>query len=214
MLTPNSSAYVDLTITPACPSRSLDTLALRAQRGEPGAVEELITVLLERLRPLVSFRVLTHGRGALNEADIDDMLQDVIFHIWKHDLALFDPRKSGFLTFANRRIQWHLSDSARVARRNRGDDVEEVELEEVVDVDRDPESLLSAHSAELLMVDMERTIKGTGADRQAREVIVRHDLRGATLSAVADELDIHVSNACRARQRGLRHLARHLEALV
>ncbi len=195
-----------------CPSRSLDALALAARKKVPGAEEALVQALLVKLRPIVRYRVHTSARGALSQADVDDVLQDVVLLVWQRDLPVFDPSKSGFLTFANRRLRWHLADCARRARRSAGDEVDDIELEAVVDVDRDPEALLDLHRAEVVLRDMERAIGG--ADRSAREVLVRHDLRGATLMEVAKELHIHVSNACRARQRGLRHLARHLEALV
>src|SRR3954467_11582102 len=121
--------------------RDLDDLALRAQQRSPGATDELVGALLERLRPGVAYRVLTRGRGALTEHDIDDVLQDVVLLIWNHDLPIFDPRKSGFPTFVNRRLQWRLSAPARRIRCRAGDDADDDVRESVVDVDRDPEAL-------------------------------------------------------------------------
>ena len=203
-----------MTTHATCPARSLDALAVRAQRAEPGAVDELIDDLLERLRPIISYRVLTRARGALSEVDIDDVVQDIVILIWQHDLPLFDAHRSGFLTFVNRRLQWHLADTARKARVRAGEEADDAELESVVDDGRDPESLLKAHAREVAMMNMSRTIRRAGPDTTAGKVLVEHDLRGARLADVARQLHIHVSNACRARQRGLRHLARHLEALA
>ena len=201
-----------LDAAPPIPSRSLDQLALSAQRGAPGAVESLVAALLEKLRPIVGYHVMTTARGALTDADIEDVLHDVVILVWRHDLPIFDPRKSGFLTFVNRRLRWHLSDEARRARRRAGEECDDAELEAVVDHGRDPESLLRAHQGELATVHIERIVGAVDPD--ARAVIVRCDLQGARLVDVARELDLHVSSTCRARQRGLRFLARHLEALV
>jgi RNA polymerase sigma factor (sigma-70 family) len=197
------------------PARSLDDLALAAQRRVPGAEDALVAELLERLRPIVAFAILSMKRGALGEADIDDVLQELVVLVWRHDLAVFDPRKSGFLTFCNRRLRWHLADVARRARRRAGEECDDAELEEVIDVDKDPESLLREHQRELAMLDLPKAVaEASGADSSAREVVVRCDLLGGKLTDVAKELDLHVSSACRARQRGLRFLARHLEAIV
>jgi RNA polymerase sigma factor (sigma-70 family) len=195
-------------------SRALDGLALRAQRGEPGAVDALLETLIDRLRPIVGYLVLTQARGALCESDIEDVLHDVVLQIWRHDLAIFDASKSGFMTFVNRRMHWHITDESRKIRRRRGEVLDDDALEAVIDDGRDPESLLRAHQAELAMLDMVRTVDDTRADDKAKDVLVRHDLQGATLAEVAKELHIHVSSACRARQRGLRFLARHLEAIA
>lgn len=197
-----------------CPSRSLDDLAVRAQRGLPGAQGELVEALLRKLRPIVGHRLLTKKTWALSEADIEDALHDVVLHIWQHDLPLFDPARSGFLTFVSRRIDWHLSDRARSARRTAGEEVEDEVLELVVDLDRDPEALLAASDRERMLLQLATVIAHTRTDEAARTVLVRHDLEGATLVEVAKELHIHVSNACRARQRGLRHLTRQLSALA
>lgn len=197
------------------PSRSLDELALRAQRGEPGAADALVERLLVRLRPLVRYRVLTRARGALTEADVDDVLQDVVLLIWQQDLRRFDPGKSGFLTFVSRRLGWHLADRARHARRRRGEELDDVELEEVVDHGKDPAALLAARDAERALLALPARIAGAGdVDEQARTAVVRYDLEGASLAEVARELQVHVSNACRARQRGLQRLARHLAPLA
>jgi RNA polymerase sigma factor (sigma-70 family) len=196
------------------PARSLDDLALAAQRHVPGAEDALVTELLERLRPIVAFAILSMRRGALGEADIDDVLQELVVLVWHHDLAVFDPRKSGFLTFCNRRLRWHLADVARRARRRAGEECDDAELEEVIDLDKDPESLLASHQRELAMLSLPKAVAQSGADTSAKEVVVRCDLMGGKLTDVAKELDLHVSSACRARQRGLRFLARHLEAIV
>jgi DNA-directed RNA polymerase specialized sigma24 family protein len=196
------------------PARSLDDLALAAQRHVPGTEDALVAELLERLRPIVAFAILSMKKGALGEADIDDVLQDLVVLVWRHDLAVFDPRRSGFLTFCNRRLRWHLADVARRARRRAGEECDDAALEEVIDVDKDPESLLTTHQRELAMLHLPKTVAQSGADSSAREVVVRCDLLGGKLTDVAKELDLHVSSACRARQRGLRFLARHLEAIV
>lgn len=196
-------------------SRRLDELAMRAQQGEPGAADELLERLLVRLRPLVRYRVLTVARGALCEADVDDVLQDVVLRIWQQDLARFDPSRSGFLTWVSRRLGWHLATSVRRSRRNRIDELDDAELEEVVDEGRDPPSLLAARDAERALLALPRhVVELVDMDEQARTAVTRCGLEGATLTEVAREMRVHVSNACRARQRGLKALARQLEALA
>lgn len=195
-------------------ARSLDDLAVRAQRGLAGAEGDLVEALLLKLRPIVGHRLLTKKTWALTEADIEDALHDVVLHIWQHDLPLFDPSRSGFLTYVSRRIDWHLADRARNAKRSAGDEIDDEVLELVVDLDRDPEALLAADGREKILLHLGRAIELVKTDDDARTVLVRHDLEGATLVEVAKELRIHVSNACRARQRGLRHLTRQLSALA
>lgn len=199
---------------PDAHARSLDALAVRAQRGEAHAVQLLLEALAVRLRRIVGHRVLAKRGYAFSEADVEDALHDLLLHIWQHDLPMFDPARSGFLTFVSRRIDWHVSDRARKARRLMGDEVEDEELELVVDEGRDPESLLAAAEDERTLLHLAVVIDLANTDDTARKVIKRHDLDGATLSDVAKELSIHVSNACRARQRGLRHLTRQLGALA
>ena len=195
-------------------ARSLDDLAVRAQRGLAGAEGDLVEALLLKLRPIVGHRLLTKKTWALTEADIEDALHDVVLHIWQHDLPLFDPSRSGFLTYVSRRIDWHLADRARNAKRSAGDEIDDEVLELVVDLDRDPEALLAADGREKILLHLGRAIELVKTDDDARTVLVRHDLEGATLVEVAKELRIHVSNACRARQRGLRQLTRQLSALA
>jgi RNA polymerase sigma factor (sigma-70 family) len=195
-------------------SRALDELALRARRGEPGAMHELVAKLLVRLRPLVRHHVLARSRGALVEADIDDALQDLVLHIWQHELHRFDAERSGFLTFVSKRLRWHVLDRARRACRLASDPLDDVELE-LEDLGRDPESLLATHAEEQALLQLPARI-AAAADLEGTErlAVVRYDLEGASLAEVARELRVHVSNACRARQRGLRRLARHLEPLA
>jgi RNA polymerase sigma factor (sigma-70 family) len=195
-------------------ARALDALAVRAQSGDNHAVDELLAVLATRLRRLVGHRVLAKKGYAFSEADVEDALHDVLLHIWQHDLPMFDPARSGFLTFVSRRIDWHVADRARKARRLMGEEVDDEELELVIDEGRDPESLLAAAENERTMLHLGTVIELARTDDTARTVIKRHDLEGATLVDVAKELSIHVSNACRARQRGLRHLTRQLGALA
>ena len=198
----------------ACPSRSLDDLAIRAQRGLPAAEGQLVEALLLRLRPIVGHRLLLQRSWALGEADIEDALHDIVLHIWQHDLPLYQRERSGFLTFVSRRIDWHLADRARNARRAAGEQLDDVVLEGIVDVDKDPESLLAVCERQETLLHLARAIESVRTDDTARTVLVRHDLEGATLVQVAKELHIHVSNACRARQRGVRHLTRHMSALA
>src|SRR5688572_11201947 len=72
-------------------ARALDALAMRAQRGEGDAVQQLLEALAKRLRRLVGHRVLKKRGYALSEADVEDALHDVLVHIWQHDLPMFDP---------------------------------------------------------------------------------------------------------------------------
>jgi RNA polymerase sigma factor (sigma-70 family) len=214
-LSPAPAVNVVNAVTPAPASRCLDHLAVAARDGDAAAEKALLESLVEKLRPLVVFNVTCRARGALVAADIDDLVQDLILLLWKHDLARFDPSRAGFLTFANRRLRWHLADRARLARRDRGEELDDAELEQVIDVDRDPESLLASHEREVMVSTLEKVVAAAaGSDTDAKDVVVRCDLHGARLREVAAELGIHVSNACRARKRGLKHLARHLEALV
>lgn len=194
-------------------ARAFDALAVRAQSGDADATAALLEGLLVRLRRLVGHRVLAR-KNAFGEADVEDALHDVVVHIWQHDLPLFDPARSGFLTFVSRRLDWHIADRARHALRVQGEEVDDEELELVVDEGRDPESLLADAETERTLLRLRVIVDRSETDETARNIIKRHDLEGATLVDVAKELRIHVSNACRARQRGLRHLTRQLGALA
>jgi RNA polymerase sigma factor (sigma-70 family) len=200
-------------------ARALDALALAAQKKEPGADDALVEALLVRLRPLVAWRMLARSGGALAQADVDDVLQEVVLLVWQRDVAVFDPSKSGFLTFVTRRLGWHIADCARNARRRAALEGGEIPEEDDAGVDledegRDPEALLEAARSERALLALEGRIAEAGVDEAARHVIVRHDLQGATLTEIAKEMGRNVSNACRARQRGLDRLARHFEALA
>src|SRR5262245_26450282 len=100
-------------------ARSLDDLAITAQAGDKGAIADLLCALLVRLKPLVTHRI-RGGRGALRYSDVDDLVQDLLMAVWQKDLPQFDPSRSGFLTFVNRRVSWHLAERARVARKYTG----------------------------------------------------------------------------------------------
>lgn len=214
-----SSSFVDLAVVPAVPARprrarALDDVAIRAQRGEPGAADELMERLLVQLRPLVRHRLRNRSAGVLSESDLDDVMQDVALLIWQNDLRRFDPRRSGFLTFVSRRLTWHLADRAREVRRSTWEELDNEAAETTPAPGADAESLIDAMASEKLTESLPRRMDAAGVDDQARLVLIRCDLEGATLAEVAKELDLHVSNACRARQRGIKRLARHFEALA
>jgi len=194
-------------------ARTLDALAVAAQSGREDAVADLLGALLSRLRPLVAHRIRA-GRGSLRNVDVDDLAQDLVIIIWQRDLPDFDPSRSGFLTFVNRRISWHLAECARTARRHTGVVLDDAELESVEDLGRDPVSLLDRVANEKQLLEIPTVIHTFPTDNDAREVIVRHDFEGATLTVIAKEMQINVSNVCRARKRGIRHLARHMGALA
>lgn len=202
--------------TQVCDARAVDDLAVRAQQGDAAATGALLEALHERLRRLVGHRAMSRrSRGwHFTDADVEDALHDLVLHIWQHDLPQFDVTRSGFFTFVSRRIDWHLCDEARRARRTRGEEVDDEELEAVIDEGRDPESLLDAAEDERTMLHIDTVLRLVRTDDTARAIIKRHDLEGATLTDIAKELSINVSNVCRARQRGLRHMTRQLGALA
>lgn len=191
-------------------ARRLDALALRAQRGEPGARAELVEKLLKRLRPLVSHLIATRSRDVFGAADVDDVLQDIVVFVWQQDLHRFDPARSGFLTYVSRRLRWHVADLTRAARRRAADDLDDAEFGEVADCRSDPEALLEARRGEDMLLSLPETIAAADIDAQALLAVQLYDLQGASLADVARQLQVHISNACRARQRGLKLLARQL----
>lgn len=195
-------------------ARTLDQLALQAQRGEPGALERLLKRLHARLRPLVRHHLLVKSGDVHTTTDVDDVLQDLVLLIWQQDLARFDPKRSAFLTFVSRRMRWHLIDRTRRARRRATSCMPASDLDRLEDAKFHPEVLLEAKRTERLLRMLPSTVEQASVDDRARHTVQRHDLEGASLTDVARELEVHVSNACRARQRALKHLARHLAPLA
>jgi RNA polymerase sigma factor (sigma-70 family) len=204
----NTTTHQTLSLVrPQSARARMDALATRAQQGDARAADQLAQLLYTSLRPVVGR--MTRG---LPQADLEDVLQDVVIAAFEKDLARFDPTRGAFLSFVAKRLGWRIADVVRQHRRAPGPSLDDVMLD-IVDPTQTPEAQTAAHAHEQALLALPRMIDATLAtlrDQQARHAFVAHDLRGRTIVDVAGDLGIHASNACRARQRALAHLARTL----
>ncbi len=204
--------------SPAAPraraAASLDDLVLAARAGDARAMHTLLARVSARVRPLVRHKVSLHGAGVLSLDDTDDVVQEVVLAAWRFDVPRYQPERGSFATFLSRRLAWHVLDAVRQRARHGHASLESHEGE--VAGEADPETLLASAALEtslqMLVPQLELALADLTDDE--RYVVQRHDLEGARLTDVAAELGRNVSNACRARQRALKHLSKKLEALA
>lgn len=165
-----------------------------------------------------------HMRLPLSDAVLDEVAQDLLIMAWKRDLARYDPARGTLRAFLRTRTRWSLLDRARQeVRALLFAPIDLLAEEEFCDnrralthtwIGADPEALLAAVDEEQRLCALDRAIDEAIAsieDDQAYFAVVAHDLAGAPMQEVAFNLDVHPSNAGRARQRGLAHLRRVLE---
>lgn len=186
---------------------TLCTLAVAARAGDERAAQQLATRLFAVLRALV-------GRRApwLASWDVEDLLQDVVAGAMSIDVVKFDASKGRFFSFVAKRLRWRLADQLRTTQRNRMDALEEmppeeepVDLQELARAD----DTAKERALQALPVLVDASLSSL-RDAQARRALQLHDGQGLTLVDTAKALGVHPSNACRARKRALKHLARTL----
>lgn len=186
----------------------LTALFIESQGGDRRAQQKLF----EALRPVLlqCIRSAVRQRNyRLTQAQIDDVLQELLFDIWRFDMHRFDPSRGELLTFLRKRIQWKLVDHIRVHARHHCDSLERrlEELNEEPGQDEsNPECLHAQFSWETYLTHLPERVEEQLLelnDASAQQAVIRHDIDGIPLKQVAQELGIHPSNATRARKRGL-----------
>lgn len=213
-----SARAPDASLSTAHPLDPLSQLALRARSGDARALHQLLAKLPPRLTPWVKVELQRRGQS-VDAHQLDDIVQDLVIATWRADLARFDPQKGSLLGFLRKRVAWRVGDTLRQTTRR-----SHISLDQMREQGREPaahaacpESRLESLRAELSLRLLPRLVDGALADLAdpAAAVAVRvHDLRACPLREVAQQLKVHTSNACRARQRGLRYLAERLPALL
>ncbi len=211
----NTCAHQTLSLVSAprvdSPRTRMDALACSAQQGDARAADRLARLLYLSLRPVIAR--MTRGLPA---ADLEDIVQDVVIAAFETDLARFDPQRGSFLSFVAKRLRWRIADHVRKVGRAQGPSLDDVALD-VADPDQTPEAQAHAHAHERALLALPRQVGralSTLKDKQARRAFTAHDVHGLTIVEVARDLGVHASNACRARQRALRHLAQALPASI
>lgn len=203
---------------PASPQASaLDELALAARGGDARALHRLLAQLAARVRPLVRHKIHVLGAGVLSVDDTDDVVQEVVLAAWRFDVQRFRPALGSFATFLSRRLAWHVLDAVRQRGRHVHDALDTLDdCAPEGAAASDPDTLLAAAALEgalsMLVPQLELALRDLDDDE--RYLVQRHDLEGARLADIAAELGRNTSNACRARQRALKHLSKKLEALA
>lgn len=197
---------------PAARPSPLCLLAARAQRGEQPALERLLASLSERLPSLV-FRELGLRGYHLADADVQDLAQDVLILVWQRDLGRFDSERGGFLSFVRGRVRWAVADAVRKKTRQAHVSLEDRQ-EEGYELEAEgarPDETQERAERELKLLVLPKLVKETLAcDESARLAVMGNDLERRTLAEVATDLGVHISNACRARKRGLALLQQRL----
>ncbi|MFZ9888543.1 MAG: RNA polymerase sigma factor [Myxococcota bacterium] len=190
----------------------LTTLALATKAGDARACTALMRGLTSWLRATL-FRAV-HGRGLpLCEADVEDLTQELLLEVWTKDLARFDGTRGDFLGFVKARVRWKLGDTTRRASKNR--ETVTAELPETPAPHACPEEQIDAAHRELVLLTLPTVVDRVLQHDSAAHQAVRHyDLDGQPLKRVAQQLGVHVSNACRTRQRGIALLAERMPAAL
>ena len=201
--------------TTSAPLEALWALA----HDDAAAKTELLRQLLRVLRGLVR-RDLDARNYFLGEDDVDDVVQDLFIEVWERDLERFDPEKGSMLSFLKTRVRWRVADAVRRLARARSESLDEALENDSFDVvcplpTPDHRCLDSERTRHLRLVrSVADEALATMDDDAARVSVQMHDLDGAPLRDVARTLNVHPSNATRARQRGLRCIALALPPVV
>lgn len=202
------------TLAPSVSQDPVTRLALAAKGGDGKALDALLRALPQRLLGLVLRELKTQGRS-LPRHEIDDVVEDLLVAAWRYDLGRFDVKRGSFLSFMRKRVAWRVGDAVRAHGRQRCIELPErpEDGHELEAQDAGPEERLSEGRRELKLLVFPGAVKDTLSrlqDAAAARAVVAYDIEGRALREVADELAVHPSNACRARQRGLRWLAENL----
>lgn len=188
---------------------NLSALAVRAQAGDQAACDALLRGLLGWV-PATLFKEVRLRGLVLDDADVMDLAQDIVLDVWRKDLQRFQQDKGDFLGFVMARVRWRLTDEIR--RRTRhglvslDEDMESGHDHEAKGAQPDEKSEEATRELKLILLPavVDRALSD---DDAARRAVQSYDLDDKPLKEVASELGVHVSNACRARKRGLALLA-------
>jgi RNA polymerase sigma factor (sigma-70 family) len=189
---------------------ALDTLALRTRQGDVAATEQFLVALHAQVEAAVALRSRRMGpRGPA--ADVcADLTQDLVIELWQTDLPRWDPTRSAFLTFARMRMMWHVASWMRAQSRYMDDDAA---LYELPCDGLDPEALMHSAHRDRQVRALTRIIDER-LTKQERAVVKQVDLEERSLTAFSKKKHVHVSGACRLRQRAHARIAREMQALA
>jgi RNA polymerase sigma factor (sigma-70 family) len=175
--------------------------------GERGA-ERRFFIALRKALTLMARRLLGRRGAMLGEADIDEVVQELLIAVWAQDLVRYDPARGELLAFLNARVRWRLSDAVRLV-------CQHAERYEVITASFDAE-LEGSHPDEQLEVEQtERRLRllPSVADEHLKKLrdpaarrAVRESLDGASLRLIAQRLGQSPSTVTRARNRAIAHL--------
>ena len=204
-----SSSRTARSARPVRPVRTLtalDALAVRTRNGEVAATEEFLVALSGQIEAFVRLRSRRMGARGPGADVCADLAQDLLIELWQTDLPRWDPARGAFLTFARSRMGWHVASWMRAQSRFSDDSV----LMEAPAPHADPEALLGRARRERALRALTHAID-TRLTRQERAVVQHVDLEERQLTTHAKKKKVHVSSACRLRQRAHARLADALE---
>lgn len=202
-------------MTAIAPRPSLSSLAVSAQGGCPAALDALLAGLSGWLTKALFREVARRGLG-LDDADVEDLAQELLLDVWRRDLSRYRAERGDFLGFVMARVRWRLTDELRRRARHASVSLDEpVEDQETAAEGARPDEKLSSAERELTLIVLPTLVEDAlDDDVDAREAVRAYDLEGRPLREIASTLGVHISNASRARKRGLRLLSRRLPAAV
>lgn len=204
-------------MTTAAQRPNLSALAVAAQAGCVSSRDALLTGLSGWLTKTL-FREVGRRGLRLDDADVEDLAQEILLDVWRRDLERYRADKGDFLGFVMARVRWRLTDEVRRRVRHLttslDEGAEEHEHEHEAEGAR-PDQKLEAVERELTLILLpSRGERALPDDTDARDAVRAYDLEERPLREVALTLGVHTSNASRARKRGLRLLSRRLPAAV
>lgn len=189
---------------------SFDILARKAKQGDLVATEQFLVELHGHVEIAVRARSRRLGRHGPGDDVCADLVQDLLIELWQKDLQRWDESRGAFLTFAKMRMQWQVASYTRAQSRFcDGIDV----ADGIASDDSDPETLLARARRERQVRALEHAIEHK-LDRQARSLVKQVDLDEASLTQAARKRKMHISSACRMRQRAHAVLAAELQHLA
>lgn len=218
------------TASRATQQAALQALATQAAEGQRPAAQQLFRALLPMARAQVRAAARTRAL-ALVAADVEDIAQDALLAFWRADLPRFDAERGHVLGFLRRRIGWCVAEFARSQAKRLDRHVLAPEAADPVgtpgearralrgapgaDAGDDTEVRLQQAARELCLLAFPQALAsalGQMEDRPAAKAVWMYDVQGLPLGEVARSLELHASNASRARRRGLHWLRTHLPA--
>ncbi len=202
------------TATTTADRPTLTSLAVAAQAGSARARDALLRGLTSWLTRTLFKEVRARGLG-LDDADVEDVAQEILLDVWRTDLMRYQADKGDFLGFVMARVRWRLTDEVR--RRARRSfvslDAPVAEGREYEAVGARPDEKREEAARELKLILLPSLLeRALAEDDGARYAVRAYHLEDRPLRDVAADLGVHVSNACRARKRGLALLKKRLPA--